>query len=274
MKDFLLISRPRFWIYLLGPYLLGVIAGLNTHASFSPLIIVWFLYFTLPANLLLYGINDIFDYETDKLNPKKQGFERLLEKNKYHKLLIVICILQLIFIPFLIQLPVVSLIYLLLFIFLGISYSAPPLRFKTKPVLDSLSNCLYIFPGLFIYHLTSQTHPSLTVFLIGLCWCAAMHAYSAIPDITADRKAKMYTTATFLGKKGAALYCLVLYLISGILTLTYIHPLLTLCLAFPYLYMCVRAWYKNPEQVMKDYTWFPLINLCVGGIVFFILLNA
>jgi 4-hydroxybenzoate polyprenyltransferase len=30
------------------------------------------LYFTFPANLFVYGVNDFADYDTDKFNSKKQ----------------------------------------------------------------------------------------------------------------------------------------------------------------------------------------------------------
>jgi 4-hydroxybenzoate polyprenyltransferase len=48
------------------------------------------VYFTLPANLLIYGVNDIADYDTDKNNPKKQSYESLLtpDKQKIMRLLI------------------------------------------------------------------------------------------------------------------------------------------------------------------------------------------
>lgn len=71
------ISRPRFWIYELGPYLIGILGALSvTGMSFSDVEIrrltLFALYFFVPANIWIYGINDIYDYETDKLNPKKQ----------------------------------------------------------------------------------------------------------------------------------------------------------------------------------------------------------
>ena len=67
------ISRPRFWIYLLGPYLIGIIAATDT-VDILYTIPFWigFLYFLFPANLLIYGANDISDYQTDQHNQKKQ----------------------------------------------------------------------------------------------------------------------------------------------------------------------------------------------------------
>ncbi len=70
------ISRPRFWIYELGPYMIGVLGAILTSQQSRETINLWrvFLfgfYFLIPANIWIYGINDIYDYETDKLNPKK-----------------------------------------------------------------------------------------------------------------------------------------------------------------------------------------------------------
>ncbi len=70
------ISRPRFWIYELGPYMIGVLGAiLITNQSRGVLdfwtILLFGFYFLIPANIWIYGINDIYDYETDKLNPKK-----------------------------------------------------------------------------------------------------------------------------------------------------------------------------------------------------------
>ena len=76
MRHLLRVSRPRFWMYLLGPYMVALAA-----TSLRPPVEVWLLglYLTLPANLLIYGVNDLFDAETDRLNPKKRDYESLLQ---------------------------------------------------------------------------------------------------------------------------------------------------------------------------------------------------
>ncbi|MEF8937724.1 MAG: lycopene elongase, partial [Halovenus sp.] len=66
------LSRPRFWFYLAGPVIVGVVYGASSQADlFTPLTVELFLYFLIPANIFLYGINDIFDADIDQLNPKK-----------------------------------------------------------------------------------------------------------------------------------------------------------------------------------------------------------
>ncbi len=83
--DLIKISRPRFWIYELGTFFIGYLLAAKSLSDFYNNIdfIIFFIYFLFPANLLIYGINDIFDYETDKINPKKINYEKLLTPDKH-----------------------------------------------------------------------------------------------------------------------------------------------------------------------------------------------
>ena len=74
-KIHLKVSRPRFWIYIIGPVLLVLASFLNISKDLLLLI----LYLTYPANLLIYGVNDIADRDTDALNIKKGSYEHLLQ---------------------------------------------------------------------------------------------------------------------------------------------------------------------------------------------------
>jgi 4-hydroxybenzoate polyprenyltransferase len=99
MTNIVRISRPRFWLYLFGPYLVGLTAGASSTSDFLRLDSILFaIYFLLPANLLVYGINDIFDFETDSVNPKKRGYESLVGPERRRGLLLAIGILNLPFI--------------------------------------------------------------------------------------------------------------------------------------------------------------------------------
>lgn len=88
LSTVLRISRPRFWHYVLWPMLIYFASNgfLNEiYASWTKwwtdwifqlvilFIILW--YFTLPANLRIYGWNDIADGDTDKFNAKKWTYE-------------------------------------------------------------------------------------------------------------------------------------------------------------------------------------------------------
>ncbi len=201
MHFLLKVSRPRFWFYIFGPYLVGLVAAAETRGDLLDWRFALFgLYFLLPANLLIYGVNDIFDYETDKLNEKKNAYETLVVPDRRKSLTIAILTTNIPFIIASIIFASAALPSLVGFLFFSIFYSAPPIRAKTKPFLDSAFNILYVFPGAFAYQMISGSFPPITLMIAAGCWTAAMHAYSAIPDIEADNKATGFKTiATVLG---------------------------------------------------------------------------
>ncbi len=260
------ISRPRFWVYITGPFLIGVVAASPVQSW--PLIILLGVYFTFPANLLIYGINDIFDYETDKHNPKKIAYETLVRPKEQKQLWRWIAITNA---PFLLLLPLLGnngRWAVAGFLFFGVFYSMPPIRAKVRPLLDSVFNVLYIFPGIVGYAVVSKTLPSLYLCLAAAFWCMAMHAYSAVPDIEADRKAKIDTIATKLGKTGTLLFCLACYGLAAGLTISVLGQF-SIAAGLLYGFMMiitVRA--KNANSVMQLYSLFPYINMGVGMALF------
>ena len=260
------ISRPRFWVYITGPFLIGVVAASPVQSW--PLIILLGVYFTFPANLLIYGINDIFDYETDKHNPKKVAYETLVKPKEQKQLWRWIAITNA---PFLLLLPLLGnngRWAVAGFLFFGIFYSMPPIRAKVRPLLDSIFNVLYIFPGIVGYAVVSKTLPSLYLCLAAAFWCMAMHAYSAVPDIGADRKAKIDTIATKLGKTGTLLFCLACYGLAAGLTISVLGQF-SIAAGLLYGFMMiitVRA--RNANSVMQLYSLFPYINMGVGMALF------
>ncbi|MEY4560469.1 MAG: hypothetical protein RL460_446, partial [Actinomycetota bacterium] len=79
-------------------------------------------------------------------------------------------------------------------------YSAPPLRFKARPYLDSFSNTDYAFPLAFVP--LALGHEPLWLAVFGLmAWSIAKHAYDAIQDIPQDSDTGIQTTAVHLGVK-------------------------------------------------------------------------
>lgn len=266
-KKILTISRPRFWIYLLGPYLVGL--GI-LYPSISNLWLVTFflLYFTFPANLLVYGINDIFDYETDKRNPKKEEYENKVKPKERKKLYLTILFTNL---PFLLLMPLINfsaVISLTFFLFFSIFYSAEPIRAKTTPFLDSVFNVLYLFPGFFAYYLSGGSGFSLTIFLAGTCWVMAMHAYSAVPDIESDKKTDISTIATKLEAKNTLIFCLLLYLASAILSYPSLNYV-SIIFAIIYSAMILISFYQlKKSKLFKVYKFFPILNTVAGFIIF------
>lgn len=263
------ISRPRFWLYIFGPFLVGLISGATQPENILNWKTILFgLYFFFPANLLIYGINDIFDYETDRLNEKKTEYETLVEPDYRKELFAVILVTNLPFVFLSAFFGIKIFSAMGGFLFFSCFYSAPPIRAKAKPLLDSMFNILYVFPGIFAFVLLTGKFPPLILIVAAGLWTMAMHAYSAIPDIEADKQAGLQTIATRLGSVGTHIFCLSLYLLSAILAFQYIG-ILSVLLGFIYTLMILISLFLNKKnQVFKVYKFFPLINSVVGFVLF------
>jgi lycopene elongase/hydratase (dihydrobisanhydrobacterioruberin-forming) len=182
-RRLLSISRPRFWLYELGAFIVGCAAAYSlTHTaeisvSMSSIIVLCgaFVYFTFPANLLIYGINDIYDYETDIKNPKKTGYEDVLHPTQQSFVWKWIALTT---IPFICGLIVYLLTHTqgpenaslmsiltspiwwsgIAFIFFATFYSAFPIRAKIRPGFDAFfSAAHYIATAVFGYYLYMGT---------------------------------------------------------------------------------------------------------------------
>jgi len=309
------ISRPRFWHYVLGPMLIYFASSWyfeNIQSSFSRewtdrifdliimIIILW--YFTLPANLWIYGRNDIADWDTDKFNSKKWSYEAKIDDSKTMKNklkwniwlwniwyiliwnLIVwwisyyqwITVYQLQEIPWwpipTIILLIVSIICLFIFLITSYLYSCRPLRAKAKPFFDGIMNVLYIATpfSIVLINNSQEFRPiSSTIitynFFAALFRCMAMHCYSAIPDIEPDRQAWLNTTAVYLGKQHALIYCGALYILSALLS----FPTLwwfSIIWWIVYLTMIILS-YKR-QDIFWLYKLFPYINLIIWFCMF------
>ena len=259
------LSRPRFWLYLGGPVLVGVVyAADGVGELFSPLAIALFAYFTVPANVFLYGVNDAFDAEIDAANPKKdEGGKEVRYRDRASIRLVIVGsgLLGLALVPWL---PVVAILALSVYYFLAIEYSAPPLRFKTTPALDSLSNGLYVLPGVVAYAAIDGALPPALAIAGGWFWTMAMHTFSAIPDVEPDRAAGIRTTATVLGKRWTHAYCVAAWAASTVAFGLLDARLGALLAVYP---IAGTAIALSDVDVARAYWWFPALNTIVGALL-------
>lgn len=263
LKYLLKLSRPRFWFYLAGPALLGVVYASTTPSNLFDLSNALFLlYFLIPANIMLYGINDYFDREVDKRNPKKNDKEAMYSSSRLVDFLIVLSALSAV--PLLMVLPQRTYLILAVFLLLSIQYSAPPLRFKTKPFLDSVSNGLYVLPFFIGYFYVSGKYPPTSVFLGAWTWTMGMHTFSAIPDIKPDRESGIQTTATFIGRKSSFMYVGLVWSITCILMALNSLGLGLLFSVYPLSLILI---YVSEVDDSRAYWWFPIFNLFVGMLI-------
>lgn len=272
--NLLAISRPRFWSYLAGPFLLGIIFSFSMDTTLLAqrqenlfFILYGLLYFLVPANIILYGVNDIADKDTDAFNTKKGSKEHRLQQKEQRSLWAAITISFVLSLPFffLVGPNTTSAIALLLaFFFLSFAYSAKPFRWKAKPFIDSGSNVLYILPGIFSYNVLTGTFPAVEIIIAAWSWTIAMHLFSAIPDITSDKKAQLLTTAVFVGKNMSLLLCTAFWTLFA--SLLYLHGFFGHYAFIAFLYPLIPLFLlgKKEKIIDKIYWCYPIINLLCG----------
>jgi len=263
----LYISRPVLWINTVGPALVGMwLTGDLWRWEALPLLI----WLTLPFNLLIYGVNDVFDQETDAKNPRKGSLEGA--KILPEEVLPIWRGVLLTNVPFLIYfvsvMPYRAALWILLYAVLFVGYSAPPLRFKARPYLDSLSNAAYAFPLVFVP--LALESPVVWPAALGLmAWSAAKHTFDASQDVDEDRRVGIKTTAVQLSIKGVVLWSGAWWTIATI-CFALVSPLVTLvnaAYAGGLLYALWRL--PSPETGHRLYKYsiaFPYVAGTVAGV--------
>jgi 4-hydroxybenzoate polyprenyltransferase len=263
VRYLLVLSRPRFWLYLAGPVVVGVVAAAETAAElFAPVGVGLFGYFLLPANVLLYGVNDIFDAEIDTENAKKTDREARWQGGPAVVASVVVSGL-LAAVVFALT-PTAAWPWLAGFLLLAVQYSAPPARFKTTPLVDSLSNGLYILPGVAGYAAVAGHQPPALAVAGAWLWTMGMHTFSAIPDIEPDRQGGIQTTATWLGKRRTYGYVAACWLAAAG-AFGAVDPRMGALMA---VYPAFVAWVAGSAiAVDRAYWWFPALNTAVGTLL-------
>jgi 4-hydroxybenzoate polyprenyltransferase len=274
LKQLFWSSRPISWINTAYPF--GLAYWLATGDTGLTL---WIgaLFFLIPYNLLMYGINDVFDYESDLRNPRKGGIEGALLDPKWHAVTVKVAIWSCV--PFVAYLTVIgsssSTSWLYLTLFAVIAYSAKGLRFKEKPFLDSITSSLH-FVGPVIFGLSlaevdlGQPKILIAIFAFFL-WGVASHAFGAVQDVLADREGGIASIATVIGARSTVRVSLAAYVVAASLLLGLSQPYSFAALAaIPYLVILLPFWNITDETCAranagwKKFIW---LNFIAGAVV-------
>ncbi|MBD7995553.1 prenyltransferase [Arthrobacter sp. Sa2CUA1] len=238
LRMLLLSSRPLSWVNTAYPF---AAAYLLTAGQIDLAWIIGTLYFLIPYNLAMYGINDVFDYESDLRNPRKGGVEGALLDRRFHRITLLAAVVS--NVPFLAALVLLgsplSWLVLAVSVFAVVAYSAPGLRFKERPFLDSMtSSTHFVSPALYALVLAgAEFTPGLWAVLGAFfLWGMASQAFGAVQDVLPDREGGISSIATVLGARTVVWFAAAAYLAAGLLMLLAPWPaLLGSLLAVPYL---------------------------------------
>lgn len=250
IRALFLTSRPLSWVNTAFPF---AAAYVMVTRQVDLTLVIGTLFFLVPYNLAMYGINDVFDYESDLRNPRKGGVEGALLEPRWHRL--VLWLSGLVALPFVVYLVVVgswaSWIALAVSLFAVVAYSAKGLRFKEKPFLDSLtSSTHFVSPAVYGLLLAGATWtPGLVAILAAFfLWGCASHAFGAVQDVVADREGGIGSVATVIGARRTVRLAVTLYLLAGVLLLAAEWPgQLAALLVIPYALNALPWWNVTDE---------------------------
>ncbi len=222
MKFYLKVSRPGLWFPTIWLYMLPF-GGQQFWVE--PLFWVGLLYVCFPLNFLIYGWNDIVDYETDQLNPRKDSylFGAKGTKEQLAQLPKTIALVQVVFCLFFIAVEGWKM--LMLFSVLGlilIAYNFPKHGLRTMPGFDLAAQFGYLLVVPFSIMVNDLADLRWLTYFYLFLFAVQSQLIGEVMDITPDRKAGRTTTATTLGMRGTkALIILIVAIETGLLLFVY-----------------------------------------------------
>ncbi|HHU67058.1 prenyltransferase [Corynebacterium sp.] len=273
LRGILAASRPISWVNTAFPYGLAYLLVGN---GLDWLFWVGVIFFLIPYNIAMYGINDVFDYESDILNPRKGGVEGAVLPRSMHAPLLWVSVLTTL--PFLVVMFASgtwrSALWLAVSMAAVVAYSASPLRFKERPVLDSATSAAhFVTPA--IVGATIRTEELPGYFWVAVAsfflWGMASHALGAVQDVRADREGNLSSIATAFGARAVTRLAAGTYLLAALLLFLLPAPGWVVGLAgLGYVVNVLRFWTITDdtcEDVNRGWRVFLWLNYLVGAIV-------
>jgi 4-hydroxybenzoate polyprenyltransferase len=277
VRELLAASRPFSWINTCLPFLAGAIAA--GHRASWP-VALGGLYFLVPFNLLMYGVNDLYDYESDRRNPRKGGVEgAVLAPAARRRTWLAVAATNLPLLAAIAWLagPIPGVV-LGLAAFTALAYSLPPLRTKEIPGLDSVTSSLHFMLPAACGGLVAGAAPGALPwrFLVAFfLWGIASQALGAIQDAEYDRQAGLRSIATWLGPGRTAGLCTTAYAGSVVIVASAAGAALLAAAALvPYVLLGVSCLGGDSRQARRAWTSFLGMNLLSGFVITQVLLHA
>ncbi|MDV8001311.1 prenyltransferase [Rhodococcus sp. IEGM 1408] len=264
-------SRPVSWVNTAAPFALAYFLATG---GFDAVGVIGTVFFLVPYNLAMYGINDVFDYESDMRNPRKGGVEgSVLQRSRHTATLVASAVTT---VPFLAYLVLVgsweSSLWLAASAFAVIAYSAKGLRFKEIQFLDSITSAFhFVSPAIVGWtiagaELSGGVWACLIAFML---WGAASQAFGAVQDVRFDREADLKSVATVLGARTTVWFAVACYA-AAVLVLLVAAPWPASGAAFailPYLATVaayVRVTDADAERTNEGWRRFLVLNMLAG----------
>lgn len=209
------VSRPGLWFPTIWIYMVPLNLEMDFWLSFN--FWIGLIFVSFPLNYLVYGLNDLNDFQADQINKRKGNylFGAKLNKEQLARLPLKITWVVLPFILYFSFIKGPVMFFLLLFmIAINLMYNFRPFRLKERPPFEILIQVGYVFT-IFLSILLNDLEMVPWQTLVYLSFFAFQaHIAGEIMDIEPDLKSGKKTTATLLGRKKSKLLMLLLLIIE------------------------------------------------------------
>ncbi len=196
-------ARPGFWLTSIWFYL--VPAG-GRNVFHQPEFWLGLFYVTFPLGLLIYGWNDIVDFEVDRFNPRK-GTYLFGARGTPERLARLPWRIALVQVPFAVLFTLLlgprALAWLAALIVAAALYNCRPFAFKGRPGLDLLNQAGYLLVFVLASWLNHVSQVPWFTFVFGAMFAMHSHLFGEIMDLEPDRRAGRRSLAGVLGARPA-----------------------------------------------------------------------
>ncbi len=218
--DYFFVIRPLILIPVWNFLLIGAYLA-RGKGGFTPKIVLGLLIYTFVMGGV-YILNQITDRETDRVNKKlfliSEGYIPL--KWAYIEMVFLWLAAVILSLKF----GLVFFFFVVISLILGVFYSLPPVKLKSRPMLDTLSNGIgygVINFGVGWLLLRPFDWAMFNQFIPYFLSISAVFINTTVVDIEGDRKAKDHTTAIFLGENLAYIVSTVLMTCAVVVAFTF-----------------------------------------------------
>ncbi len=203
------VARPGFWLTSVWFYLLPL-GGKDVLGSVG----FWLglLYVTFPLGMIIYGWNDAVDFETDRLNPRKDTFLFGARPTTQQSsgLPWRIALVQAPFVvAFTWMLGTRALWWFALLVLSTALYNWPRIGCKGRPGLDLLNQSAYLLVFVISSWLNGLPQAPWFTFVFGAMFAMHSHLFGEIMDCEPDRAVGRRTTAVTIGTRAAKVLMIV-----------------------------------------------------------------
>ena len=248
-------SRPQFYFV---PVYFYVSAFVILGREITLPVLVQAASLSFPLTLFINGVNDIYDTDTDALDDLRKEGETVEERfDDVSTLRVYLAVAAAVVLVTTAMFDVWNTVFAASMLFVGYAYSAPPLRLKERPPLDSLSNGVIAVALAFLLGVSTFANPAevapwtyakVIMLTLGI---AAAHAYYAAIDYGPDKEAGLETVATRYGKGPCIAASVVVVVLNYLVFAPALGPYFEVIVGYILLLLAYSLHNPEPERMLR-----------------------